>query len=142
MTWHSGSPKRVLNSISLRTVFADHQAGEQHALEGQPSAFIAATVGSMISAMTRAEHFGRHDRGRGIGAHAAGVGTLVAVADALVILRRGEGERLVAVAKREERGLLAVEKVLDHHFRARRAEGAAEQAFDRRFRFGQASWRR
>ena len=52
-------------------------------------------------------HLGGHHRRRRIGAHAAGVRPVVAVADALVVLRRGERDRGLAVAQREERSFLA-----------------------------------
>ena len=57
---------------------------------------------------------GRQHSGGRIGAHAAGVRTLVAVEDALVVLRRAEGEGGGAVAQGEEARLLAFEKGLDH----------------------------
>ena len=59
----------------------------------------------------------RHHRRRRIGAHAAGVGTLVAVEGALVVLRGGERQRVLAVAQREEGGFLAVEEFLDDDLR-------------------------
>ena len=40
-------------------------------------------------------------------------GPVVAVEDALVVLRRGQRERALAVAQREQRQLLAVEELLD-----------------------------
>ena len=58
----------------------------------------------------------------------------VAVADALVVLRRAEGQRGRAVAEAEEARLLAVEEFLDHDLGAGRAEGAAEAGVDRRQR--------
>ena len=68
-------------------------------------------------------------------------GTGVAVADALVVLRRGERDRGLAVAQREERGLLAVEELLDHDLGAGRAQAAAEHHVDGRVRFGNGSAR-
>ena len=47
-------------------------------------------------------------------AHAAGVRPLVAVADPLVVLRRDERQRGLAVAQREERSFLADHAFLDH----------------------------
>ena len=76
------------------------------------------------------------DRHRRIGAHAAGVRALVAVEGALVVLRRGERDRGLAVAQREERDFLAGEKFLDHDLGAGRAEAAAEHHVDRGFGFG------
>jgi hypothetical protein len=75
-------------------------------------------------------------RGR-IRAHAAGVQAEVAVERALVILRRGENLRRLAVAQRVQRNLDAFEKFLDDHARARRAEGLADHDFVHGlFRFG------
>ncbi len=48
-----------------------------------------------------------------VGAHAAGVGSGVAVADALEVLRRGQRNRALPVAEDEEGDLGAVEVVLD-----------------------------
>ena len=79
------------------------------------------------------------DRCRRIGPHAAGVRPGIAVAGALVILRRGKRDRSLAIAQREEGGFLAVEEFLDHDFAAGLAQGAAEHHVDRRFRFGQTS---
>ena len=58
---------------------------------GVPRAAMPRTVGSMMRAMIVGFERGRHQRGRGYGAHAARVGAGVAVADALVVLRRAEG---------------------------------------------------
>ena len=62
---------------------------------------------STISRITRSLKRRRQQRRRRIGAHAAGVRPGVAVADALVVLRAGEGRRARSVAEREERNLLA-----------------------------------
>ena len=50
---------------------------------------------------------------------------------ALVILRRAEGQRGLAVAEAEEARLLAGQELLDHDFRA----GAAERAVESRRRW-------
>jgi len=60
--------------------------------------------------------------GRGVGAHAAGIGAGIAVADPLVILRRDQRQRMRAIHQREEAELLAVEKFLDHDLRRGLAE--------------------
>ena len=79
-------------------------------------------VGDMISAIARSMISGAGDgRGR-ISAHAAGIGAFVAIIDALVILRRAERDRGFAVADREEAGLFAGQKILDHNALAGRAE--------------------
>ena len=73
----------------------------------------------------------RHDRRGRVGAHAAGVGARVAVADALVILRRRQRQRVRAVDEREEARLLALEEFLDHDLAAGLAERAGEAGVDR-----------
>ena len=65
-----------------------------------------------------------HRRGR-VRAHAAGVRSLVAVAQALVILAGGERQYVDAVAHHYEARLLALHELLDHHACARRAEASA-----------------
>ena len=96
---------------------------------------MARMVGAMISLIVRAVHVRRHHRRRRIGAHAAGVRALVAVEDALVILRAGERQRMLAVGENEEAGFLAGEKFLDHDLRAGIAEPAGEHHVDGGFRF-------
>ena len=51
-----------------------------------------------------------------------------------MVLRRGKRNRALAVAEREERGFLAFQKILDHDFRTRLSECAAENHVDGRFR--------
>src|SRR5690606_13183160 len=70
-------------------------------------------------------HVRGHHRGRGVGAHAAGVRAGVGVADALVVLAGGHGQHVVAVDHDDEAGFLAVEELLDHHARTGVAEGVA-----------------
>ena len=65
---------------------------------------------------------GSHDRRGAIGAHAAGVRALVAVEHALVVLRRRKKHGVLAIHEREDRTLLAVQELLDQHFRAGRAK--------------------
>ena len=67
---------------------------------------------------------------RRVGAHAAGVGPLVAVEHALVVLRRNHRDRGLAVAQREERRLLAFQEFLDHHLGAGVAETSIEHHVD------------
>ena len=51
---------------------------------------------------------------RRVAPHSAGVRPLVAVEDALVVLRRRERHRALAVAQREQRQLLALQELLQH----------------------------
>ncbi len=67
-----------------------------------------ASVGSMISRMTRACRSGVRTAAGEYAPIPPVFGPLVAIADALVILRGAEGERGRAVAKGEEARLLAV----------------------------------
>jgi hypothetical protein len=57
-TWHSGSPKRVLYSISCGPVAVSISPAKSTPLNARPSAAIAATVGSMIRAMISASSVG------------------------------------------------------------------------------------
>jgi hypothetical protein len=119
----------------LRAALGDHQPGKQHASVGRAHRLHGAH-GRLDDLVHYAlVHFRRHDRRRRIGAHAAGVGTLVAVADALVVLRRGKRDRGLAVAQREERGFLADQTILDHDFPGRLPEAAAEHHVDGGFGF-------
>ena len=65
-----------------------------------------------------ASHRGRHYGCGRVSAHAARVGSEIAIEYPLVVLRRNEGNRSRAVAKREKRSLLAGKKLLDDQFRA------------------------
>jgi len=56
-------------------------------------------------------------RHRRVAPHAARVRTPIAVEDALVVLRRRERDGALAVAQGEQRQLLAVEELLQHHLR-------------------------
>ena len=55
-----------------------------------------------------------------------------------MVLRRGERDRGLAVAEREERRLLALQELLDHHFGAGLAQSAAEHHVDGGLRLGDA----
>ena len=70
-------------------------------------------VGKTISFIVRADIASVHDRGGESIAHAAGIGSGIAVAHPLVILRGRERQRMNAVADDEEARLLAFEIVLD-----------------------------
>ena len=70
-------------------------------------------------------HLGRDHRGRRIRAHAAGIRAGVAIADALVVLRRRHRQRGHAIHHRDETGFLAVQEFLDDDARAGIAERVA-----------------
>ena len=104
--------------------------GEHHPRVEHPAVLDAFAREPVQGGPHRAVHHvvdrrGRHDRHRRVGAHAAGVGTGVAVADALEVLRGGERHRGVgiAVAHDEQGQLGAAEPLLDHE----RAAGVAER---------------
>ncbi len=75
-----------------------------------------------------------HDRGGGVGPHAAGVWTRVAVTHTFMVLRRADGQNGCAVAKNEEGCFFAVHEFFDHDFRA---VVTVEHVGDSGFRFGQ-----
>src|SRR6266542_609316 len=74
-----------------------------------------------------ARHLGRHVRRGREGAHAAGVRSLIAVADALVVLRRREEPHALAVRERDHARLGALEPLLDDDLRAGPAVDAADE---------------
>ena len=67
-----------------------------------------------------------HDRHRAVHAHAAGVGTQVALECALVILRGRHRTNGLAIGERQQRALGTGEHLLDHHGAAGIAERAVE----------------
>ena len=115
----------------LGAVRRQHQPGEEHALIGVPLFAHGAHGGLDDLGHDAGLQFRRQHRRGGIGAHAAGVGAGIPVADALVILRRAEGDDGGAVSEREEARFLAFHELLDHHLRACAAEGPAEHVGER-----------
>ena len=69
----------------------------------------------------------RHKRGRGIGTHATGVGALVLVHQAFVVLTRGQRQDVLAVTQDDEAGFFASQKFFDHHAGASGAQLAVTQ---------------
>ena len=67
-----------------------------------------------------------HDGHRAVDAHAAGVGALVALKRALVVLRGGHGAHGLTVGKGQQRALGTNEHLLDNHGVAGIAKGAAK----------------
>src|SRR5579872_4281214 len=120
----------------LRPFVCDHQPSIQYALVG--------CAHRLHRPQGRHDDLG-HDAGahrvidirrRRIGAHAAGIRTLVAVKGAFVVLRGRERDGVFAVAQREERGFFALQKLLDDDFGAGLADAAAEHHVDRGLGFG------
>src|ERR1051325_5223322 len=113
----------------------DHQAGVQEAAVGEAVLRQPLDGGLDDLAHHPGVDLGRDDRRRGIRAHAAGVGTLVAVAQALVVLARGERQYARAIAHNDEARFLALHELLDYHPRARFAEALlVHHALDRGLR--------
>ena len=63
----------------------------------------------------------------GVDAHAAGVGTGVALADALVVLRGHKRRHVLAVAQAEKADLVAFKELLDHYLALRLAQQRARE---------------
>ena len=84
------------------------------------------SVGSTISCIVRAVICGRHDRRRRIGAHAAGIGAGVAVADALVVLRRAAASAVLPSHSAKKLASSPSRNSSMTTSRAGLAEGAAE----------------
>ena len=74
-------------------------------------------------------------RSRRISPHTAGIGTGIAIADPLVVLRGTERHDILAVADRKEAHLFAGHKFLDDHLGTGIAKPPAEHMFDRVARF-------
>ncbi len=114
----------------------DHQADEEDAAIGA-AILLHADDGGRDDLVHHALLHGCIEDGRGrVGAHAAGVGAGVAIADALVVLRACERHGGLAIAEGEEGGLLAVHELLDDEEAGGRAELAAEHGVDLGFGFG------
>ena len=133
----SGSPSRQLNSSVFGVARrVDHQAGVEEADVGRAVLRHALDRGLDDLAHHARVQPRRDDRRRRVGAHAAGVRSLVAVAQALVVLAGGERQHVRAVAHDDEARFLALEELLDHHARAGGAELVlAEHRVDRGVRF-------
>ena len=95
-TWLSGSPKRMLYSTSFGPVGREHQPGVEHAavVDAPPAQLGEGRLDEAGEDVV--DEPGRQPRQRRVGAHAAGVGAGVAVADALEVLGRGEERRPAA----------------------------------------------
>ena len=108
----------------------DHQACIEDALVGRAAAGHFADGGQddFLHRLLR-DGIGQ-DGGGAVGTHAARVGAGIAIAHALVVLRGADGERVGAIGEDEEGGFFALHEFLDHHFRACRAEFAAEHVVD------------
>jgi hypothetical protein len=104
----------------------DHEAGEQAAAEAQVLGRHAADGGLQDLLLDFGQNSSGGDRGGRVGAHAAGVGAGVAVADALVVLGGRQGEDGLAVGEGQDGDLVALEVLFDHD----RVAGGAELVRD------------
>ena len=102
----------------LRLAAADHDADEDHAAEIEFFSLDALQERRQDFIVNLPPDAVIHHRGGGISAHAAGIEPGVAVADALVVLRRDQRHDRLAVAEREDRRLFAVQALLDQHLRS------------------------
>ena len=120
----------------LRPLRGQHQPGIEHARIGH--ALIRQRLDGRRDDLC--QDFAFEDRGqharRAIGAHAAGVRAGIAIADALVILRRAEGHDRRSIGQREEARFLALEEFLDHGFGPGVSEAAREDLAHGVFGFG------
>jgi hypothetical protein len=107
-----------------RTIGREHDAGEQHANEG--NALGCHTVDRSLQNLNTdllGERGRAHRRWR-VGTHAAGVGAPVALANTLMILRGGQGEDRATVGDTENRNLFSDKSFLDHNTTVRRQQRA------------------
>ena len=121
-----GIAEAAVELKDLGAVLGEHEAGVEDAVVGRPAARELVHDGLEHLGLHDGEHVRRHARGGGVGAHAARVRALVAVEQALVVLRGGERDDRRAVDEREDGGLLALEILLDEHL----AGGFAELGVD------------
>ena len=83
--------------------------------------FVASTTGPIMVSSTCFASAAGENAAVAIGAHAAGVGTGIAVTHGLVILRGLERNNILSVTERDETDFLAFEKFFDHQARTERA---------------------
>ena len=114
-----------------------HHAGIEHAAERRAALFHAGNRRQNDPRHDLVVDLGRDERRRRIGAHAAGVRTFVVVEHALVVLRRRQRDRGLAVAQCKKADLAARQKFLDHDLGARGAERALEHHGDGGLGLGQ-----
>jgi len=96
-----------------RPLRGQHQAGVEHAGERPPLGRHPGDSGLHDALDDRRGGLGRHHTRRTVAAHAAGVGSAVAVADPFVVLGKRQREDAGAVAQGHEGDLLAFQERLD-----------------------------
>src|SRR5437867_1808279 len=102
-----------------RSVGRDHQTGVEHSLVRRPPGRHLAQRGGQHLAAHALDEFFRREAHGAVGAHAARVGPGVALAQALVVLRRRQNLDLLPVREGEDGELLALQKLLDYDLAAR-----------------------
>ena len=105
--------------------------GREHKAAVQAAAVVDALGSELGHGLLHDLHHGGvlrvgHDGHRAVNAHAAGIGALVALKRALMVLRCGHGTHGLAVGKGQQRALRANEHFLDNHGVAGVTEGAAK----------------
>ncbi len=111
--WVSGSPKRTLEFDDAQALRGQGQPAVEETGERGAAAGHLVDDGLGDGADDALDHARRCPRRRRVGAHAAGVRSRVAVADALEVLGGGERHGPGPVAEDEEGDLGSVEVVLD-----------------------------
>ena len=105
----------------------NHQAGIQKTGERDAVLLHAFDGGQNDFAHRPAMHFRGHHWCRGISTHAAGVGTLVAIEQALVVLAGRHDGHIFTVTHHDEAGFLALQKLFNHHPGAAGVVGHAQR---------------
>ena len=73
---------------------------------------------------------GQH-AGGGVSSHTAGIRPNIAIADALMILRRSKGDNIASIGQGKKARLFAPHKFFKHNFGTRRAKATAEHILNR-----------
>jgi hypothetical protein len=118
--------------------------GREHDADEERAAEIDTLVGDGVDGrfhdflLDLGEQRGGDDVGGGVGAHAAGVGAGIPVADTFVVLRGGEDDVVSSGGDDEDGGFFAEHAVFDENLAARGAEFVAgEHVLDGGFGFGE-----
>ena len=99
-------------------LWVNHQTCVQEAGERNAVFFHALDGGQNDFAHGAGMHFGRDHGGWRIRAHAASVGALVGIEQALVVLAGSQWQHSFAIAHDDEAGLFTLQKLFNHHTRA------------------------
>ncbi len=105
-----------------------HQPGIEHAGEGRPLGAQRVDRRPHDPVDRLLLQLGSQDARGAVGAHAAGIGAGIAVADTLVILRRAEGQEGLAIGQDEQARFLTLQEFLDDDFGTRHREQVGDRA--------------